>query len=825
MVRMEIACFLVIAFMSIMYFSAKREETKLHRVFSVFLVMSMLHLVFDAATIYTVNRLDSVPLWLNDLIHRLYIGTMNVVFYLVCRYIATLIETDTDEKPHITIFSTVVLITGLVLTVFLPITYIETEAGNYSYGPIAYMLYSSLAVYLILIMIILCKYWERIHPKKRQAITLALVIQLLAFLYQAVYPLALISGMGIMLVNLSFYLTMENPDIFLVQQVQKEKHKADEANAAKSIFLSNMSHEIRTPMNAIVGMTEILLRTDLLEEQKEYLSNIKSSGNALVSIINDILDISKIEAGKLELVEDTYEIQPLLRDIHMMIENRIGDKPVKLLYEIDEQLPNKMYGDALRIRQIMINLLNNAVKFTDEGYVKLVLRVENVTEEECSLYVSVSDTGQGIKEDDVKKLFGAFEQVDIKKNIGKEGTGLGLSISSQLVSMMGGKLEVTSQYGVGSDFFFTIDQKIVHDDGVEQENLDADTMDFIAPDAKILVVDDNSMNCKVAVGLLAPLQMQIELADNGKKAIAMIQQNKYDIVFMDHMMPVMDGVEATQYIRNLEGAYYQELPIIALSANAMKEVEALFSEAGMNDFVAKPIDLRQMYKVIRKWLPENLIRKQKDSGMTGADNAVSMEAKEQMSEIEGLDITEGIKNSGSKELFISLLGDFYQLIDMKSVKIEKCLADNMIKDYTIEVHALKNTARMIGAMKLSEQFWQLEQLGHAGDLETIQKETPEVLKLYRSYKPILKSFGERQVKEKKIVPVEEILCYLTGIQEAVEGFDLDMVDEAMARLEECRLPENCQSHMDHLRVFVADVAMEDILQVTEEMITILRVIK
>ncbi len=812
MIRMEIACFLVIAFMSAIYFSVKREKTKLHMVFSLFLIVSMFHLAFDGLTVYTVNHLYSIPLWINDILHRLFMGTMMILLYLAYSYIVLLIEDDTNKKIKSSNFGKIVLGIAMVGTVFLPITYMETEDGNYSYGLLPYMLYAVLAVFLLLILSVLCRYWKKINAKKKNVISLAMAIELLAMLFQAFYPLAFISGMGMMLVALSFYLTMENPDIALVQQVQKERQKADEANAAKSTFLSHMSHEIRTPMNAIVGMTDIMLRTDLTEEQREYLTNIKSSGNALVSLINDILDISKIEAGKMELVEDIYEIEPILNDIRMIIQNRIGDKPVKLFYEIDN-LPDKLYGDGLRIRQIMINLLNNAVKFTEEGHVKLKIRKENQTVEGVMLFVSVSDTGQGIREEDLKKLFGAFEQVDTKKNKGKEGTGLGLAISSELIGMMGGKLEVKSTYGAGTEFFFRIFQKFVPADLETEEKVD-ENMNFTAPEAKILVVDDNEMNRKVAVGLLEPLQMQIDLADNGKKALVMIQEKKYHMIFMDHMMPIMDGVEATKCLRQMEDSYYKELPVIALTANAMKESKQMFEEAGMNGFVAKPIEMKQICRTIRKWLPANLIIEQE----VAEENGISEDIKqpEEIS-IEGIDIKEGIKNSGTRELFVSLLGDFYKLIDTKSLKIEKCMDDALIRDYTIEVHALKNTARMIGAMKLSEQFWELEQLGNANDMEAIYQKTPKVLSLYRSYKTVLKSYGTAQA-ELKEVSKEEILLYLKGIQEAIEGFDLDAADAAMEKLEQCRLPEACQSLMEDLRVFVADVAMEEILKITEEMI-------
>lgn len=822
MVRMEIACFLVIAFMASIYFSAKREKTKLHRVFSIFLIVSMIHLFFDGVTICTVNLLHEIPLWMNDVAHRAFIGTMLIVFYLVYWYCALLIEDDIEESLNISAFSTVVLVVSLLGILFLPIIYIETPKGNYSYGIVAYILYIAVAIYLLKVFILLCRYWKRIHVKKKTVIGITMTAELFVLIYQAIHPLALISGIGVMLVNMAFYLLMENPDILLVQQIEKEKRKADEANAAKSSFLSHMSHEIRTPMNAIVGMTEILLRTDMSKEQREYLNNIKSSGTALVSIINDILDISKIEAGKMELVEDVYELHSVLSDIYMIIQNRIGEKSIELIYDIDENLPHRLYGDDVRIRQIIINLLNNAVKFTEKGHITLKISAESRSEEELWIKVSVSDTGQGIKEEDIQRLFNAFEQVDTKANKGKEGTGLGLSISSELIRMMGGKLEVRSEYGVGSEFFFTICQKQVSGKFERQEETDLESMNFTAPGARVLVVDDNEMNLKVAVGLLAPLQMQMDVADSGQKALDMIQQKKYHMVFMDHMMPIMDGVEATLRLREMEGDYYRELPVIALTANAMKEAEKLFNEGGMNGFVAKPIDMRQICAVIRKWLPEELlIRQENAAAQAVATMDEELFGQAELPVLEGIDSKEGIKNSGGTELFVNLLGDFYKLIDAKSAKVERCMAENMIRDYTIEVHALKSTSRMIGAMELSEKFLHLEQLGNAGDVEAIRKETPGVLEQYRSYKTILKNYGEKQEGTKRKASTEEIVMYLGEMQDAVEEFDIDAADEAMSRLEECQLPDACQALMESLRVFIVDVAMEGVQKVTEEMIMIL----
>lgn len=720
----------------------------------------------------------------------------------------------------------------------------------------------------------------------------------------------------------------------MMEQLKEAKLHAEEANESKSNFLSNMSHEIRTPMNAIVGMTEILLRSDLSEQDRGYLMNIKNSGASLLTIINDILDFSKIESGKLEIVEEEYEPMSMLSDLSMIFLNRIGDKPIELMFDIDKDLPNRLYGDSLRIRQVIINIANNAIKFTEAGYVKLTIKMIQMTEADMvELAVSIQDSGQGIKPDDLKKLFGSFQQVDTKKNRNKEGTGLGLAISKQLVENMGGQIGVKSEYGKGSEFYFNIPQKvigsqlaaaikeeaIVHEpivvsgrmgdqrvlaqmrnmaegyglryvdcyeardnnekvdfffvdesmyqelkDGIEKYFVSNGTelcvlqnpmretvwneqvtvvnkplyslnfcqvinhettaafvetdnvMNFIAPQAQILIVDDNEMNLKVAKGLLQPLQMNIDTASSGKMAIEMVQEKRYHIVFMDHMMPVMDGVETTQNIRKLPDEYIQNTPIIALTANAVMGAREIFKEAGMNDFVAKPIELKNICSKIRAWLPKDLIHKMSEP----------VAVQEQISEqdlpvIEGLDVAEGIKNSGSLQLFTNLLGDFYKLIDLKSTKIEKCLADGMIRDYTIEVHALKNTARMIGALELSELFYKMEQCGNAEDLETITRENPAIMELYKSYKRILEPYGKANEQDKKEVPKKEIIEALDKINTAMDSFDLDGADAALAELEEYRIPEELSSYMEELRAYVADVAMEDVMNTGKKMIEVL----
>jgi CheY-like chemotaxis protein/HPt (histidine-containing phosphotransfer) domain-containing protein len=330
----------------------------------------------------------------------------------------------------------------------------------------------------------------------------------------------------------------------------------------------------------------------------------------------------------------------------------------------------------------------------------------------------------------------------------------------------------------------------------------------------VLVVDDNEMNLKVARGLLEPLHLNIDTAANGKQAVGMVQNRHYDIVFMDHMMPVMDGIEATREIRKLEGDYYQSLPIIALSANATTEAREMFTKEGLDDFVAKPIQMKDICRCILRWLPRELVERQETSALDGGAGEGPAEDVEAIGD---LDVAEGIRNCGTKKLFTSLLGDFYKLIDSKSTKLDKCLEDGMVRDYTIEVHALKNTARMIGATELSDMFYRMEQLGNEQNVDEIRRLHPALMERYRGYKPVLREYASSDNEDKENVSPEVIKDTLMKLHDAMDSFDLDGADEAMKLLETYAFPEDMQDKVTELSAYVADVAMEDVMRLTEEL--------
>ena len=542
------------------------------------------------------------------------------------------------------------------------------------------------------------------------------------------------------------------------REMDEQYEVAREALEAKSNFLANMSHEIRTPMNAIYGMAEILEGRESAGANKEYIAVIKRSSENLLSIINEILDFSKVDSGKMEILEEPYEFNEMLQDVISIIEFRMRDKNLRLLLNIDPNIPVRLVGDETRVRQILINLLNNAVKFTNQGSVTLDMKWRN----ESSIYnmpvgrmtIYVRDTGIGISEENIGKLFTAFGQIDTKKNRNVEGTGLGLAISKSLADAMGGNISVESALGRGSVFTVVLPQKIAdpkpsnfHVTSLESAYQRGRFVpDFIAPKAKILIVDDNKVNLQVAQELMRLFGINASTAESGQEAIDRVSKQliSYDVIFMDHMMPYLDGVEATKQIRAMKSDYARSVPIVALTANAIKGVEQQFMAVGMNDYLPKPIKVEQLSTILKKWIPPQKVfpagTSMEDVERREANVRWNDLTKEQkLSRLDGIDTAAGINNcAGNVDAYFELLKTYASsnLINLLQGFYDK----EDITNYTVIAHSIKGASQSVGASDVADKAYALERAGKRGDIAFIWDNHDDLVEEYGEILNMLKKY-------------------------------------------------------------------------------------
>ncbi len=607
-----------------------------------------------------------------------------------------------------------------------------------------------------------------------------------------------------------------------------EEARADAlaANAAKDKFLAHMSHEIRTPINAVLGMDTMILRETNEMHIKEYALDIQNAGQNLLSIINDILDFSKIESGKLEIINVEYDFSSLIHDICNMVRAKAEAKKLKLQLQVDENLPSKLLGDDVRVRQVLVNLLNNAVKYTQTGTVTLQVggRVEG---RNAILEFAVKDTGIGIKEEDISKLYKEFERIEEKRNRNIEGTGLGINITTQLLQLMDSRLEVESVYGEGSCFSFVLQQQII--DSTPIGNLEARireqvtdytyTSAFVAPEAHILVVDDNVTNLKVFVSLLKPTKMIIDVTDSGKTCLDMITKTHYDLIFLDHMMPEMDGIETIHRMKDMKENMSAGSPVIALTANAITGAKEMYMAEGFDAFLPKPINPEKLEQMVLKLLPRELLlfdvceEEQETRGIVKSDN-VAVEAG--LPPVEGIDWNLGFSHLPGEELFMSTLKDFYKLSDSEAQSLDGFYQNiktdsEAISQYRIKVHSMKSSANLIGAIVVGGMARLLENAAREGDIKLIEALHHIFIKEWKDLKiklaDCVKLPESQEPIELKNVSLssEEVVASLNKLMNAMEDMDIDGMDAAMAEVESFAYPAEVWDNVEKLSVCVTNM--------------------
>ena len=574
--------------------------------------------------------------------------------------------------------------------------------------------------------------------------------------------------------------------------------EAKAANQAKSNFLSNMSHEIRTPINAILGMNEMILREAIAPNIIEYAENIQAAGNTLIGLVNDILDFSKIEAGKMEIINVEYALSSLLNDLVHMIQARAEKKGLHFIVNAAQDLPSELFGDEIRIKQIVTNILTNAVKYTEHGTITLTVRGTKLPDNKIKIFFSVKDTGMGIKQEDIKKLFSAFERIEEKKNRTIEGTGLGMNITQRLLNKMGSSLQVDSVYGEGSDFSFEIEQTIVNDhplgnfdstfhNAINQHKRYREK--FVAPDAKILVVDDTVMNLTVVKGLLKQTQIKIDTADSGYEALSMVTKNHYDIIFLDHRMPGIDGIETLQKMKTLPGNLNHATPVISLTANAISGARKQYIDAGFQDYLTKPIDSEKLETTLIEYLPAEKVQLHDDKFIAEAVEEKTL--PEWLKEVKGLNTESGVEYCGSVDAYLDALTVFAQAVTSGAKEIANFYKAKDWKNYTTKVHALKSSARVIGAKELSNRARRLEDAGNSGYINEIMESTDGLLELYISFAdklaPLLKA--EEDDSNKPLISDDELAEAYETLKEISASFDFDSAMFVIASLEGYRLPD------------------------------------
>lgn len=602
-----------------------------------------------------------------------------------------------------------------------------------------------------------------------------------------------------------------------VAEMEEAIRSADRANAAKSTFLANMSHEIRTPMHAIIGFSELVMKLDINPQVREYMEDIKLASNNLLAIINDILDISKIESGKMEVLPVEYYTASLMKDVSLIITMQAENKGLGFKFEVAEDIPNQLYGDKVRLRGVLINVLNNAIKYTKEGSVSFQASVRRREGDMVLLEFKVSDTGIGIRQEEIGRLFKSFERLERKANDGIEGSGLGLAIANGYIRLMGGEIQVESTYGKGSVFTVLVPQKIVDEKPLDKsyiyrkEATEAKEENFRLDNVPVLVVDDNKVNLRVAQGIMNSYGMKVDVADGGAAAVELCTVRNYPLVFMDQMMPQIDGISAMRMIREKNPYYAKggEGKIIVLTADAIGGVREQLLAEGFDEYIGKPLNIKQMERVILKFIPEEKVIRgvaEQEENQDEEQQEKALQEKrfqeELASKLPQIDVPLGVSRCGkSTGEYLQVLKITYEYGENRIQQLLEYQKAGNYGDYTIKVHSLKSTALNIGAVAISEMAKQQELAGKEGDYSFIDTHYEELIREYRKMlgdicqvlveNEVIKSPAPVQAPEGKIpaeyLDEEVVHQMLQSILEYLDEFEFNRIFQILEELKKCPL--------------------------------------
>lgn len=598
---LTLATLIYILLIYIIYVLKKKVKTEENKLYFRLLNITLLSILSESILAFLYSKH-----WLIlEISMRLFLICTVIWIFVLFKYLLTLIYPNQKKSKLSLTFHIILYFLLTLFTIILPVNYtFKNEILQYSSGPAINFDFTIAGIFLFIMIMILIRYRKKLKSKKIIPIITFILLIITAIIVQNIKPEYLLINFVFGITVSIMYHTIENPDLKLIEELNVAKDQTEKANNAKTDFLSNMSHEIRTPLNAIVGFSNGLLEdNNIPEESKEDIKNIITASDNLIELVNGILDISKIEANKLEIINTNYNFKKLFNELLILTKARLGEKPLELKYYYDETIPEYLYGDVSRIKQIIINLLTNSVKYTKEGYIYFkvnAIKKENI----IRLIISVEDTGIGIKQENIDKLFTKFERLGVEKNTTTEGTGLGLAITKKLVELMNGKIIVQSIYGKGSKFTVSIDQRISNQQEIENIKKETETKitheNIDITNKKILIVDDNNLNLKVAERILKKYTQNIQTASSGQECLDKINNNeKFDLILLDDMMPKMSGTLTLEKLKENENF---KTPVVVLTANAISGMKEQYLSKGFDDYLSKPIEKGELIRVIKKFL-------------------------------------------------------------------------------------------------------------------------------------------------------------------------------------------------------------------------------